>query len=101
MLLFSPALNGMHKTGGSREGANLTATLHTGNTLPFTSQTVTTGPTLTYNILLEDLYKQDLALDYEHLPFYSNLTMAGMLLTGEVYYLCLISPDSADCVTAK
>lgn len=37
------------------------------------TQTVTTGPTLTYNILMEHLYQMDLALDYEHLPFYSNV----------------------------
>lgn len=41
--------------------------------LCYLQQTITTGPTLTYNVLLEHLYKQELALDYEHLPFYSNV----------------------------
>lgn len=45
-------------------------------------QTVTTGPTLTYNFLMNYLETKNLMLDYQNLPFYSNLTVAGMLLTG-------------------
>ncbi|KAJ9532938.1 hypothetical protein QJQ45_018035 [Haematococcus lacustris] len=45
-------------------------------------KTVTVGPTLILDSLMRVLEKQGLALDFQRLPFYSNLTMAGMLLTA-------------------
>ncbi|KAJ9533671.1 hypothetical protein QJQ45_026736, partial [Haematococcus lacustris] len=45
-------------------------------------KTVTVGPTLILDSLMRVLEKQGLALDFQRLPFYSNLTLAGMLLTA-------------------
>ncbi|KAJ9534008.1 hypothetical protein QJQ45_027109 [Haematococcus lacustris] len=45
-------------------------------------KTVTVGPTLILDSLMRVLERQGLALDFQRLPFYSNLTLAGMLLTA-------------------
>ncbi len=46
-------------------------------------QDVTTGPSMLLTVLMEELYQQGLTLDYHNLPVYSNLTVAGMYLTGK------------------
>ena len=45
--------------------------------------TVRVGPGLCFNELWLWLEQRGLALEYGVLPMYSNLTIAGMLLTGE------------------
>ena len=46
------------------------------------NQTLYAGATLIYARAMDFLEDRGFTLDFLHLPFYSNLTFAGMLLTG-------------------